>query len=205
MDKVLIITNKSKLENVNDAHENFDGIDLLETNPILICQEIREDKSTLEIAAKLQDGDIFFVSDSKETTTPEKWNTFLKTRKDENLYILHHTSGFVPAEKEDWIIQIKGKHTGHETDKYLPAITILSDNDPNKKERIIKEVFKSNLETVLVFLHGCLEKKPEDADYEKLKAALEISTLSKLEGDPYDKKYLDSLGKLSKELVDNFG
>ena len=91
---------------------------------------------------------------------------------------------------KSWVLQEDGKY-GFDVDKYQIAL-----------KKLEKSIFDEKSEITLRFLHDCLEKKPEDADYNKLKGVgIDISNLPKLEGNLYNEKYFTSLGKLRDELL----
>ena len=53
----------------------------------------------------------------------------------------------------------KGKHENYNSELYLPAFDIITDNDGHKQERIIKRIFMPIKEAALELLSECLEPK----------------------------------------------
>jgi hypothetical protein len=151
--------------------------------------------------------EIVFVWDRNvrgSVQNPEWWaNTFVPLKKqDEKWYVVHHSKGVQPKESDSIILK-KGTNVPNDH-VYGKVVSILFDSDGKKKGRIIEEVF--TLETILVFLHACLEKKPEVADLKKFEEKTSISVLpEELKGELYSDEYFKSLSELRGRLLNGGG
>jgi hypothetical protein len=132
----------------------------------------------------------------KNATHRENDEVILKNLK-QTYQILHYVKG---QHENDimqyytllsWLADSYNNATGFVTNKYNVALAKITD-----------ALYKEKLEIILEFLHGCLEKMPQNTDYQKLQEAdIDISTLQPLIGKPYEKEYLGSLSILRDELL----
>jgi len=200
--KVIIITTESKFKDVNDSAK-FDGFDKLKEKGFLIFED-----GKLVPADNLDNAEIVFVWDRNEGGEVENldwWDTsFLSMKKSdgEKWYVIRHTKGIQP-QVTDSIFPIEGRHTvGNPI--YSKVCEILLADDGDRKERIIKEVvFKIKIEAISEFLEICNTKRSPDCDdFNKLNnAGIDVESLPKLEGSFESDKYIQSLSKLTDELM----
>ncbi|MDH6357789.1 hypothetical protein [Parabacteroides sp. PF5-9] len=198
--KLIIITDYYSLQQVDDRVEQLQGFDNLENKGYL-----KFDSGRLIDVETLDDTEIVFVwdrfSDEVSDSARKTWweNIFLTLKKaDDKWHIIHHSKGLMPNKSES-ILCRKGAHIPNDP-RYGVATKVLLDTEDNKKERIIKSVF--TIEPILAFLHGCLEKKPEQVDFEKLEdVGIDISSLPQLNGELCDERYFSSLSALRDELL----
>jgi len=196
--KIVIITEYTSFKEVcGDNINKISGFDNLEIQGFL-----KYEKPELIAVDNLDDTEIIFVWDryGEENQPLKWWKDFLQKYKKENekWYVIHHTKGIMPEEQES-IVPIQGAHIRNNL-VYGNAIAILFDDEKNKKERIIKEVFKSNFEAILEFLHNCLVEKPKNfknLEDEKIKT----DGLPELKGNPNEPDYITSLTNLRDELL----
>lgn len=94
-----------------------------------------------------------------------EFESLRKMCEDNELYVLTHSRGRDKANVEAYLKEkisdvhlFEGTHDNESAHHYYLVFKILTDNNDDKLNRIINEVFKpqSVLETVLLFLHGCL-------------------------------------------------
>lgn len=115
---------------------------------------------------------------------------------DDKIFVLTHTTGTCQQNSfNDWSMNpfvLSGSHTNDKADFYNPLFDILTDKDGDKMERILNTIFmpQSNLETVLRFLHLCLDPN-QGAEFTKLKSDI----LEKLPDKSEAKKALTSYPK----------
>lgn len=177
MEKLLIFTNRLSLANVDDEiKKKIVGIEnISKGTPI---QKFVD--KVLTPVNTLQEGEIFFVIDSM---TQKEYDLLLKTRKqDQLLYILYHNKGGTfeikfTANKEFEFPEI-GQHIKDSGSKYKEVTQILTDNQNDKKRRIIDLIFKRHykLNIALEFLHGCLVESTVPKNTKTLKGILELET-----------------------------
>jgi len=161
MEKLLIFTNSLSIGNVDDEIEKK----VVGIENISIKTPIQKfENGVLLPVSTLQEGEIFFVIDSM---TREDYDKFLTTRKqDQLLYILYHIKGgkfnIDFTSKKEFEFPEIGQHIKDGGSKYREVTQILTDNQNDKKRRIIDLIFKrhNKLNVALEFLHECLVKKP---------------------------------------------
>ena len=199
--KLIIITDCDSLGDVDRNAENFANFEKLESKAFLKF----ENNGLVEVD-ELDDAEIVFVWDRFEKVETEDiqdwWNTFLEKRKNgEKWYVIHHSKGIQPAPSDsDSVIYKSGTHA-ESNPVYGKVVAILLDNEDNKKDRIIKEVFTPKLEYILAFLHSCLEDAPNGEKCREYKEKIEIEYDLNLEGDFLSDKYLQSLNALRDKLL----
>jgi hypothetical protein len=187
MEKVIIITDYFSLRNVNDQIKDLNGIAKL------------KGKGTEDVI-EFSDG-IILVWDRYEDEWKDWWTKFLKKKKDDVWYVIHHSRGIGSEgdlENTDTLKSKKGAHIP-ECPVYSNAAAILLDDDSNKKERVISSVFSEKLDLALDFLRSCLSGK-DKADVNKLKGFANFSAIKKryaeLDGDCTSDSYINALSKL---------
>ena len=216
MNKVLILTNGTRLGNVNGANKNFNGIENLKADSILVYKksQISDEKPSLEKSTSLQDGNIFFVFDGVSYKDFEK---FCYTRiEDDIIFVLYHTHGLKEFPKYDWVKPISGTHIGDKKGKYAEVMWILTDQTPDKMKQIVEKIFlskeniiKNKLETVLKFLHGCLVPKNDVPEFIKAKDELgkfemEVKTFyEKYKNKENFEDYTKDLSDIRDKLLEN--
>jgi hypothetical protein len=128
------------------------------------------------------------------------------TIAEENDYLLHHSHG----DTKDYSLFVNQKEGLEQRDdpKYHPTFEIIFNNvipADQKAGKIIEYLFpdsEKKLNAALEFLHGCLVKNAENADYQKLKdTEIDISNLPKLKGEPLSEEYTKSLSDLRDDLL----
>ena len=72
-------------------------------------------------------------------------------------------------------------------------------------KKIAKELYNAKLESILEFLHDCLEYAPSDNEWEKLKeyTGIDVSDELKLKGDVGSEEYIQCLARLRNHLFEN--
>ena len=136
---------------------------------------------------------VFLVYDNIDN---KSFETLRKQCNGDKVYVLTHTTGTCQRSSfNDWNMNpfvLSGSHTNEKTDFYNPFFDILTDKDGDKMERILNTIFmpQSNLETVLRFLHLCLDPN-QGAEFTKLKSDI----LEKLPDKSEAKKALTSYPK----------
>lgn len=177
MEKLLIFTNRLSLFNVDDEiKKKIVGIE-----NISIETPIQKfENGVLLAVSALQDGEIFFIIDSMNQ---EEYDQLLTTRKhDQLLYILYHIKGgkfnIDFTSKKEFEFPEIGQHIKDTGSKYKEVIQILTDNNNDKKKRIIDLIFKSNykLDSGLKFLHSCLVESTVPKNTKNLDGILELDT-----------------------------
>lgn len=117
---------------------------------------------------------IYLIFDSIDDNN---FNQLKKMCANNELYVLTHSSGRTVTQDDfsaaTTALILPGTHNNEPEDHYYPIFKILKDTEGDKLNRIINEVFKTQLEleTVLLFLHGCLgDSRNNDFDksYQKL-------------------------------------
>lgn len=115
---------------------------------------------------------IFLVYDNIDN---DRFETLKEQCDGDKVFVLTHTTGTCQRSSfNDWSMNpfvLSGSHTNEKTDFYNPLFDILTDQDGDKMERILNTIFmpQSNLETVLRFLHLCLDPNL-GAEFTKLKS-----------------------------------
>ena len=161
MDKVLVFTNEEKWENLQDDIQErvswkiFPGV----KQPVMECVLNSNNEVELCAVTELVHAGIYLVYDS---INMQQLKPLLDNCPQDNLYILIHNHGckmedFCPWEQQCLIK--KGKHENYNSELYLPAFDIITDNDGHKLERIIKRIFMPIKEAALELLSECLEPK----------------------------------------------
>lgn len=125
-------------------------------------------------------------------------------------YILIHTNGnsagYDFGQWNDCVVR-HGMHENFPTERYYRVFDILTDNEDNKPQRIIDNVFAPLNEEVLQFLNGCLVPQNQTTEFlgawHKLQAALANDMALRKDLDNFMIKYNSSksLNDYQKELV----
>lgn len=215
MEKVIIFTNCDSLYNLNEANTKISGADKLteeNKNILFLYQSPATDgeRPILKKVDTLQDGRIFFMYDDSDRDF--FLSDIFKTLGDKDiLYILYHGGGNCrDFEQSSCLKPYKGRHINNDL-YYGVIMPILTRNKSDcEEDNIVNEVinvFKGKFQPdcILQFLYGCLEKKPDDADYKKLKnVGININDASKFHRitlEPGNGRYDEELKQLRNELL----
>lgn len=164
MEKLLIFTNHVSLGIV--YHEFTEKI--LKQIEISMCSPIYSFKDgNLTQVDNLQSGDIFLIWDEM---SQDDYDGLINGGTIDKYFILYHekmnenVSLFNIEFTKHNEFALKGQHISNSATPYYEVLEILSDDQENKKRRIIDLIFKYKLNAALDFLHCCLKGKPEELD-----------------------------------------
>lgn len=151
MNIILVFTNKTSWIGISKAirtRVDWEKTYPNETNPITFYTANR----SLQSVDYLSEEGVYLVYDTIDT---ERLRSILNQCPEVNYFALIHsvpkTSFFSDWDKQS--VVVRGRHENDNEEKYYPLFDILTDDKPDKTNRIIKNVF---IETVKAnFKNGC--------------------------------------------------
>lgn len=173
MDKILIFTNYSswqRIFNTEEMRNEFGWNSLFNdgfgnTYKILKCSD-EAGPSNLEIRNDFLEGEIFLVHDQILLEQLKPLLSEALSEKDLFFALVHTEGNYKDYLKAAQNCHLKeGNHIADNIHCYLPAFNILKDNRGNKKDRMISQIFRPILDTVLCFLQGCLIPNNTTAEF----------------------------------------
>lgn len=157
MDKVLVFTSEEKWGNLQDNIQERVSWDIYpnEKQPITECVVNSNKKVELCPVKELAHAGIYLVYDSINML---QLKPLLDNCPNDNIYILIHNLGrkeedFAPWKDHCYIL--KGKHENYAEELYLPVFEIITDDEGDKLQRIVKSIFMPIEEAVTELLHEC--------------------------------------------------
>ena len=184
--KVLVFTCSEKKDGLSERALDTVLTDVWEqaypckSSPIVKCEFSNSGTALLNVDINnlAKEEGVFLIYDGVEPKKPFL-DELKKQCEGDDLYVLVHTHGPDLDDFRDWTLSglLPGSHTGLPEDHYSPLFEILTDDQPDKPNRIINTIFKpyNKLETILQFLHGCLVPNNQDGSF--------VSAYKKLRGD----------------------
>lgn len=151
MNKILVFSNNYSWQGISElvtGRVDWDDSYPNSTNPLTFCTTNR----TLQSVDNISEEGVYLVYDDIDV---KRLRPILNQCPDDVFFILIHSEP-APSVFTDWNKQsvvICGMHDNDDEHKYYPLFKILTDNKPDKTNRIIKAVF---VETVKAnFKNGC--------------------------------------------------
>ena len=155
MNKILVFTNKTSWRGMSDSIRNkvdWDKSYPKEISPLALCVAEQSGKMTLQLVDNISEDGVYLVYDAIDN---DKLASILNKCHSDFYYILIHRRPNVSV-LSDWNKQsviISGMHENKDEEKYYPLFKILTDDESDKTNRIIKKVF---METIISnFTDGC--------------------------------------------------
>lgn len=151
MNIILVFTNKTSWIGISKAirtRVSWEKTYPNETNPITFYTANR----SLQSVDNLSEEGVYLVYDAIDT---ERLRSILNQCPNVNYFVLIHsipdTSFFSDWDKQS--VVVRGRHENDNEEKYYPLFDILTDDKPDKTNRIIKSVFIDAVESN--FISGC--------------------------------------------------
>jgi len=169
MDKLIITTNYSSLRTVDERVKDSPIFCALKINGT--AEFVNFDKEIILVWDRKKDdcGDCGDRERRDCGNCRGWWENFTKQKnKNEVWYVIYHSRGIKPAKEAGIFESREGWHDSN-CPVYGKTVSILLDEADNKKERIINEIFKPDLEKRLESFHKQLhqnkktQRKPKTA------------------------------------------